>query len=179
MESGEARASTNRLPLGSLPPCRASSSSSTSAPPTTRRGGTSTSSLKRGRPATPGDWRRSRHQVARRWRPWRSRPIVSPGSIMWRAKSPGGRGFARRIDGGTYEPALEGSADGSLRERIDVRLVGDTSTPKKVPATKSGDDGQRAPRALPRFGGWHEWHEVKALVFGLKGLASTRRVVWS
>jgi len=24
-----------------------------------------------------------------------------------------------------------------------------------------------------------EWHEVKALVFGLKGLASTRRVVWS
>jgi len=25
----------------------------------------------------------------------------------------------------------------------------------------------------------HEWHEVKALVFGLKGLASTRRVVWS
>lgn len=27
--------------------------------------------------------------------------------------------------------------------------------------------------------GFHEWHEVKALVFGLKGLASTRRVVWS
>jgi hypothetical protein len=37
-------------------------------------------------------------------------------------------------------------------------------------------------RQLPsfsRFGGWHEWHEVKALVVGLKGLASTRRVVWS
>ena len=28
-------------------------------------------------------------------------------------------------------------------------------------------------------GASHEWHEVKALVFGLKGLASTRRVVWS
>ena len=32
---------------------------------------------------------------------------------------------------------------------------------------------------LRRFGGWHEWHEVKALVVGLKGLASTRLVVWS
>jgi len=40
----------------------------------------------------------------------------------------GGRGFARRIDGGTYEPALDPSADGSLRQRIRVRLVGDTST---------------------------------------------------
>ena len=36
----------------------------------------------------------------------------------------GGRGFARRIDGGTYEPALAGSSP----ERIHVRFVGDTST---------------------------------------------------
>jgi hypothetical protein len=40
----------------------------------------------------------------------------------------GGRGFAQRIDGGTYEPALEPSAEGAPPERIDVRLVGDTST---------------------------------------------------
>jgi len=38
---------------------------------------------------------------------------------------------------------------------------------------------RRSRSGLPRFGGCHEWHEVKALVFGLKGLASTRRVVWS
>jgi hypothetical protein len=33
--------------------------------------------------------------------------------------------------------------------------------------------------SLSKNGASHEWHEVKALVFGLKGLASTRRVVWS
>ena len=40
----------------------------------------------------------------------------------------GGRGFARRIDGGTYEPALERNAEDAPPERIHVRLVGDTST---------------------------------------------------
>ena len=57
---------------------------------------------------------------------------IAPHRLAWldhlAGEVSGGRGFARRIDGGKYEPALEPGADGSLRERIDVRLVGDTST---------------------------------------------------
>jgi hypothetical protein len=57
---------------------------------------------------------------------------IAPHRLAWldhvAGEVSGGRGFARRIDGGTYEPALEPSAEGSLRERIRVRLVGDTST---------------------------------------------------
>jgi hypothetical protein len=57
---------------------------------------------------------------------------IAPHRLAWldhvAGEVSGGRGFARRIDGGTYEPALEPSADGSLRQRIHVRLVGDTST---------------------------------------------------
>jgi len=57
---------------------------------------------------------------------------ITPHRLAWldheAGEVSGGRGFARRIDAGTYEPALEPGADGSLRERIDVRLVGDRST---------------------------------------------------
>ena len=57
---------------------------------------------------------------------------IAPHRLAWldhvAGEVSGGRGFAQRIDGGTYEPALEPGADGSLRERIDVRLVGDRST---------------------------------------------------
>jgi hypothetical protein len=57
---------------------------------------------------------------------------ITPHRLAWldhaAGEVSGGRGFARRVDGGTYEPALEPSADGSLRQRIHVRLVGDTST---------------------------------------------------
>lgn len=57
---------------------------------------------------------------------------IAPHRLAWldhaAGEVSGGRGFARRVDGGTYEPALEPSADGSLRQRIHVRLVGDTST---------------------------------------------------
>jgi len=57
---------------------------------------------------------------------------IAPHRLAWldheAGEVSGGRGFARRIEAGTYEPALEPGADGSLRERIDVRLVGDRST---------------------------------------------------
>ena len=57
---------------------------------------------------------------------------IAPHRLAWldhvAGEVSGGRGFARRIDGGTYEPALEGSPEGSSPERIHVRLVGDTST---------------------------------------------------
>ena len=57
---------------------------------------------------------------------------IAPHRLAWLDHLAGevssGRGFARRIDGGTYEPALEGSIEGSSPERIHVRLVGDTST---------------------------------------------------
>ena len=57
---------------------------------------------------------------------------IAPHRLAWldhlAGEVSGGRGFARRIDGGTYEPALEPSAEGAPRERIHVRLVGDTST---------------------------------------------------
>ena len=53
---------------------------------------------------------------------------IAPHRLAWldhlAGEVSGGRGFARRIDGGTYEPALEGSSP----ERIHVRFVGDTST---------------------------------------------------
>jgi len=77
-------------------------------------------------------------------RTWRLAEIPSPGGpavtaveiaphrLAWldhvAGEVSGGRGFARRIDGGTYEPAIEPSAEGTPRERIHVRLVGDTST---------------------------------------------------
>ncbi len=57
---------------------------------------------------------------------------IAPHRLAWldhvAGEVSGGRGFARRIDGGTYDPALEGSPKGSSPERIHVRLVGDTST---------------------------------------------------
>ena len=57
---------------------------------------------------------------------------IAPHRLAWldhvAGEVSGGRGFARRIDGGTYEPALEGSPEGAPQERIHVRLVGDTST---------------------------------------------------
>jgi hypothetical protein len=57
---------------------------------------------------------------------------IAPHRLAWldhgAGKVSGGRGFARRIDGGTFEPALEPSAEGAPRERIHVRLVGDRST---------------------------------------------------
>ena len=57
---------------------------------------------------------------------------IAPHRLAWldhvAGEVSGGRGFARRIDGGTYEPAIEPSAEGTPRERIHVRLVGDTST---------------------------------------------------
>ena len=57
---------------------------------------------------------------------------IAPHRLAWLDHLAGevssGRGFARRIDGGTYEPALEGSIEGSSPERIHVRLVGETST---------------------------------------------------
>lgn len=57
---------------------------------------------------------------------------IAPHRLAWldhvAGEVSGGRGFARRIDGGTYEPALEGSPEGASQERIHVRLVGDTST---------------------------------------------------
>ncbi len=57
---------------------------------------------------------------------------ITPHRLAWldhaAGEVSGGRGFARRIDGGTYEPALEGSIKGAPPESIRVRLVGDTST---------------------------------------------------
>ncbi len=57
---------------------------------------------------------------------------IAPHRLAWldhvAGEVSGGRGFAQRIDGGTYEPAIEPSAEGTPRERIHVRLVGDTST---------------------------------------------------
>ena len=57
---------------------------------------------------------------------------IAPHRLAWldhlAGEVSGRRGFARRIDGGTYEPALEGSIEGSSPERIHVRLVGETST---------------------------------------------------
>ena len=57
---------------------------------------------------------------------------ITPHRLAWldhvAGEVSGGRGFAQRIDGGTYEPALEGSPEGSSPERIHVRLVGDRST---------------------------------------------------
>ena len=57
---------------------------------------------------------------------------IAPHRLAWldhvAGEVSGRRGFARRIDGGTYEPALEGSIEGSSPERIHVRFVGDTST---------------------------------------------------
>jgi hypothetical protein len=57
---------------------------------------------------------------------------IAPHRLAWldhvAGEVSGGRGFARRIDGGTYEPALEGSIKGAPPESIHVRLMGDTST---------------------------------------------------
>lgn len=57
---------------------------------------------------------------------------IAPHRLAWldhgAGEVSGGRGFARRIDGGTYEPALEPSIEGAPPERIHVRLVGDRST---------------------------------------------------
>jgi len=57
---------------------------------------------------------------------------ITPHRLAWldhvAGEVSGGRGFARRIDGGTYEPALERNAEDAPRERIRVRLVGDAST---------------------------------------------------
>jgi len=57
---------------------------------------------------------------------------IAPHRLAWldhlAGEVSGGRGFARRIDGGTYEPAIEPSAEGAPQERIHVRLVGDRST---------------------------------------------------
>jgi hypothetical protein len=57
---------------------------------------------------------------------------IAPHRLAWldhlAGEVSGGRGFARRIDGGTYETALEGSIKGAPPESIYVRLVGDTST---------------------------------------------------
>lgn len=75
---------------------------------------------------------------------WRLAEIPSPGGpavaavaipphrLVWldhvAGDVSGGRGFARRIDGGTYEPSLECDAEGAQQNRIHVRLVGDRST---------------------------------------------------
>jgi hypothetical protein len=57
---------------------------------------------------------------------------ITPHRLAWldheAGEVSGGRGFARRIDGGTYEPALEGNAEDAPPECIHVRLVGGTST---------------------------------------------------
>ena len=57
---------------------------------------------------------------------------IAPHRLAWldhvAGEVSGGRGFAQRIDGGTFEPALEGSPEGSSPERIHVRLVGERST---------------------------------------------------
>lgn len=57
---------------------------------------------------------------------------IAPHRLAWLDHLAGevssGRGFARRIDGGTYEPALEPGAEGAPPERIHVQLVGDRST---------------------------------------------------
>jgi hypothetical protein len=82
---------------------------------------------------------------------------IAPHRLAWldhlAGEVSGGRGFARLIDGGTYEPALEPSADGALRERIHVRLVGDTSTRSLL--LVRGADGWTA-RIDPEKGASHQ-----------------------
>ncbi len=74
---------------------------------------------------------------------WRLTDIPSPGGpavaaealpphrLAWldhgQGEVSGGRGFARRIDGGTYAPALEGSLDAAALASVRVRLMGDSS----------------------------------------------------
>jgi hypothetical protein len=57
---------------------------------------------------------------------------IAPHRLAWldheAGEVSGGRGFARRIDGGTYEPALGRNAEDAPPEHVHVRLVGDTST---------------------------------------------------
>lgn len=56
---------------------------------------------------------------------------IAPHRLAWldhvAGEVSGGRGFARRIDGGIYEPAHERIAEGDPKNRIHVRLVGDRS----------------------------------------------------
>jgi len=82
---------------------------------------------------------------------------IAPHRLVWldhaAGEVSGGRGFARRIDGGTYEPALEGSIEGGPRERIHVRLVGDTSTRSLLLAR--GTEGWTA-RIDPEKGASHQ-----------------------
>jgi len=57
---------------------------------------------------------------------------ITPHRLAWldheAGEVSGGRGHARRVDGGTYEPALEPSAAAGGLEKIRVSLVGDHAT---------------------------------------------------
>jgi len=57
---------------------------------------------------------------------------IAPHRLAWldheAGEVSGGRGHARRVDGGTYEPAFEPIATAGGPERICVTLIGDHAT---------------------------------------------------
>jgi hypothetical protein len=57
---------------------------------------------------------------------------IAPHRLAWldheAGEVSGGRGHARRVDGGSFEPALEPSAADGTPENIRVSLVGDHAT---------------------------------------------------
>jgi hypothetical protein len=57
---------------------------------------------------------------------------IAPHRLAWldheAGEVSGGRGYARRVDGGSYEPALEPSAAAGGPEKTRVSLVGDHAT---------------------------------------------------
>ena len=59
---------------------------------------------------------------------------IAPHRLAWldhlAGEVSGGRGHARRVDGGTYEPALEPSAAAGPPEHVCVTLIGDHATRK-------------------------------------------------
>lgn len=61
---------------------------------------------------------------------------IAPHRLAWldheAGEVSGGRGFARRIDAGSYEPALRQSAEGSAGERVVACLTGDVATRRLV-----------------------------------------------
>ncbi len=71
---------------------------------------------------------------------------IAPHRLAWldhkSGEVSGGRGFARRVDGGLYEQALEKSVAGSPQESLRVQLVGALST--RLLALCRGADGWTA-----------------------------------
>lgn len=57
---------------------------------------------------------------------------IAPHRLAWldheAGEVSGGRGHARRVDGGPYEPALEPSATAGPPEQVCVTLIGDHAT---------------------------------------------------